>query len=110
MAFGCGFEPRKGISFAKWAYTLAITDAASPVDRRVSIEITGFEAKRCIPMLTLKMALSLLVLSVACSYPLLGQQKKPEAGPPKAQEFPIILQQSVTAGKTPVGTKIQAKL
>jgi hypothetical protein len=61
-------------------------------------------------MLTLKMAVSLLVLSVACSYPLLGQRKKPEAGPPKAQEFPIILQQSVTAGKTPVGTKIQAKL
>ncbi len=27
-----------------------------------------------------------------------------------AQEFPLILQQSVTAGKTPVGTKIKAKL
>jgi hypothetical protein len=61
-------------------------------------------------MLTLKMAVSTLVLSMACSYPLLGQQKGPEAGPPKVQEFPVILQQTVTAGKTPVGTKIQAKL
>jgi hypothetical protein len=61
-------------------------------------------------MLTLKMAVSTLVLSMACSYPSLGQQKGPEAGPPKVQEFPVILQQSVTAGKTPVGTKIQAKL
>ncbi len=61
-------------------------------------------------MLTLKMAVTTLVLIVACSHPLLGQQKGPEAGSTKAQEFPVVLQQSVTAGKTPVGTKIQAKL
>lgn len=28
----------------------------------------------------------------------------------EAQEFPVLLQQAVTAGKTPVGTKVQAKL
>ena len=61
-------------------------------------------------MLTLKMTVSTLVLSVGFSYTLAGQQRGPEAGLPKVQEFPVILQQSVTAGKTPVGTKIQAKL
>ena len=54
-----------------------------------------------------------LVLVTACAGGLFGQQKSQAADPqlPAArQEFPVILQQSVTAGKTPVGTKIQAKL
>jgi hypothetical protein len=41
---------------------------------------------------------------------LLGQQKPATAATFGAQEFPVTLQQSVTAGKTPAGTKIQAKL
>ncbi len=61
-------------------------------------------------MLTLKMAVTTLVLGAACSYTLLGQQKGPNPSPPGVQEFPITLEQNVTAGKTPVGTKIQAKL
>jgi len=32
------------------------------------------------------------------------------AATPESLEFPVVLQQTVTAGKTPVGTKIQAKL
>ncbi|MGA2746966.1 MAG: hypothetical protein ABSE44_19870 [Candidatus Sulfotelmatobacter sp.] len=51
-----------------------------------------------------------MVLSVCCSGSLLGQQKPATAATFGAQEFPVTLQQSVTAGKTPAGTKIQAKL
>jgi hypothetical protein len=61
-------------------------------------------------MLTLKMAVTTLVLGVGCSSNLLGQQKGPDSGSQAVREFPVILQQSVSAGKTPVGTKIQAKL
>jgi hypothetical protein len=41
---------------------------------------------------------------------LLGQQKPAAVSPSGVQEFPVTLQQSVTAGKTLAGTKIQAKL
>jgi hypothetical protein len=51
-----------------------------------------------------------LVLGVGSFSALLGQQKGPDPAPPAVQEFPVVLQQSVTAGKTPPGTKIQAKL
>ena len=37
-------------------------------------------------------------------------QDKPSSAPSGVREFPMVLQQSVSAGKTPVGTKIQAKL
>ena len=59
------------------------------------------------------MAVTTLVLSVSYSTSLLGQQKAAASAPSASaggQEFPVILQQSVAAGKTPVGTKIQAKL
>lgn len=61
-------------------------------------------------MLMLKMAVSTLVLGAGCSCTLLGQQKGPDSGAQAVREFPVTLQQSVSAGKTPVGTKIQAKL
>jgi len=48
-----------------------------------------------------------LVLAALCSTVLWGQQG---TGPAMDPEFPLTLQQSVTAGKTPVGSKIQAKL
>jgi hypothetical protein len=51
-----------------------------------------------------------VVLSVSYSAALLGQEKPATSAPSGAQEFPVILQESVAAGKTPVGTKIQAKL
>src|SRR5580700_1277966 len=39
---------------------------------------------------------------------LLGQQQSPS--PLGGTEFPIFMKQNIVAGKTPVGTKIQAKL
>lgn len=41
---------------------------------------------------------------------LLGQQSAPPSASPANQEFPVIFQQNIVAGKTAVGTKIQAKL
>ena len=65
-----------------------------------------------------------LLFSLSCSIALLGQETPPAAVAAPAdsaasattpvsaiaREFPVILQQNVAAGKTPVGTKIQAKL
>lgn len=42
-----------------------------------------------------------------CSTPLLAQQTP---APSSFLEFPVIMRQNVTAGKSPVGTKIQAQL
>jgi len=58
---------------------------------------------------------SRLAISVLCSAALIGQQKPAASTPATStpsgvQEFPVILQQSVSAGKTPAGTKIEAKL
>jgi hypothetical protein len=55
-------------------------------------------------------AVATLVLCVSYSAALLGQQPPASSAPAGVQEFPVMLQQSVAAGKTPVGTKIQAKL
>jgi hypothetical protein len=49
-----------------------------------------------------------LILIVSCSAK--GQQQAATASVIGVQEFPVVFQQSVTAGRTPVGTKIQAKL
>ena len=53
---------------------------------------------------------NILIFGVFCSAALLAQQKPASSAPPGVQEFPVTMQQNVTAGKTPVGTKIQAKL
>jgi hypothetical protein len=60
-------------------------------------------------MLTRTMAVSTLVL---CFYPtiVLGQQQPAASAPSEVREFPVILQQNVTAGKTQAGTKVQARL
>jgi hypothetical protein len=55
-------------------------------------------------------AVTTLVLCVSYSATLIGQQTPAPAAPSGTHEFPVILQQSITAGKTPVGTKIEAKL
>ena len=58
--------------------------------------------------MSLKISFFPLFLGALCSSSLFGQQKaEPTTATP---EFPALLQQNVTAGKTPVGTKIQAKL
>ncbi|MBZ5656852.1 MAG: hypothetical protein LAO56_16435 [Acidobacteriia bacterium] len=51
--------------------------------------------------------LSTLVFGSAAGF---GQQKAATPPAPPALEFPVTMEQSVTAGKTPVGTKIKAKL
>ncbi|HEX4786167.1 MAG TPA: hypothetical protein VH350_17635 [Candidatus Sulfotelmatobacter sp.] len=65
-------------------------------------------------MSTLLKKVSALVLvaafSMACSLPLKAQEKRETALPGNIQELPVIFQQGVTAGKTAVGTKLQAKL
>src|SRR6266403_2589125 len=43
-----------------------------------------------------------------CSAALFGQEKP--AGVVGVREFPVTLRQNVVAGKTPVGTKVEAKL
>jgi hypothetical protein len=40
----------------------------------------------------------------------LGQQTPTASASAVAQEFPVVFQQNIVAGKTPVGTKIRAKL
>src|ERR1700722_11206799 len=61
-------------------------------------------------MCTRSMVVTLLVLSAASSAILFGQQQPAPSAPSGVREFPVTLEQSVVAGKTPVGTKIQAKL
>lgn len=65
-------------------------------------------------MTSLSKTVSTLVLLTAAStvWPIsLEAQEKPETPiQGSMQEFPVILQQSLTAGKTAVGTKVQAKL
>ena len=61
-------------------------------------------------MSTRILALPTLVLSVFYSASLIGQQTPASGVATGAEEFPVILQRGITAGKTPVGTKIQAKL
>ena len=44
-----------------------------------------------------------------CSAALLAQQTPPVSAPRSLVQFPVVLQQSVEAGKTPAGTKVQGK-
>ncbi len=60
-------------------------------------------------MLTCKMVIQQLVLGF-WSAALLAQQTPPVSAPGSLVEFPVVLQQSVEAGKTPAGTKVQGKL
>jgi hypothetical protein len=61
------------------------------------------------------MLLTRLVLGVVGSAVLLGQlppptPKSPADTSPTVREFPVMVEQQVVAGKTPVGTKVMAKL
>ena len=50
------------------------------------------------------------VVIALCGTVVLGQQKSTAPSSSPLREFPVVMQQSVEAGKTPVGTKVQAKL
>ena len=54
--------------------------------------------------------ITVLVLTFFAPDSGLGQQQPAPAQAAQVQEFPVTLEQTVTAGKTPVGTKIRAKL
>src|SRR5215467_13263041 len=51
-----------------------------------------------------------LVLTLFCSAILIGQNGATTPIAASVLVFPVVFDQGVTAGKTPVGTKIQAKL
>ena len=53
--------------------------------------------------------LTYFLLGAVCSAALWGQTGGP-SNPSAEPEFPVTLQQTITSGKTPVGTKVQAKL
>ncbi len=61
-------------------------------------------------MSTRRMAVSILVLCVFSCATTLSQQKPAASAPSGTLEFPVVMQQNVAAGKTPVGAKIRAKL
>ena len=56
------------------------------------------------------LALQRWVITVFCCSTLFGQKLPTVPGSSGMRDFPVVLQQSVTAGKTPVGTVVQAKL
>jgi len=64
----------------------------------------------CISMLTGSKTVSILVLIACWSVHSQSQQKPEKPGPGSIQEFPVILEENVIAGKTPAGKKLQAKL
>ena len=57
-----------------------------------------------------RMAVTASILSIFASIALFARQNPAPASSSAPQEFPVVLQQSVVAGKTPVGSKIRAKL
>jgi hypothetical protein len=61
-------------------------------------------------MSTRTKAVSILVLCVFPSVRILSQQKPAASANRGTQEFPVVMEQNVAAGKTPVGSKIRAKL
>ena len=60
-------------------------------------------------MLTRRLVVQGAILAF-CSAASIGQQSHQASPPPVLREFPVVLQQSVEAGKTPAGTKVQGKL
>lgn len=57
-----------------------------------------------------RLNLSLIGFLSFCSITALGQKTPTASASAVAQEFPLVFQQNIVAGKTPVGTSIQAKL
>jgi hypothetical protein len=61
-------------------------------------------------MLTRRRAMQLCTVGIACCCVAFSQQKMAAPLAPYAQDLPAVMQQSVSAGKTAVGTKVRAKL
>jgi hypothetical protein len=61
-------------------------------------------------MVTRKITAQYLAIIAYCCIMLLGQQVPSSSAVAGPIEFPVIMQQSIVAGKTPVGTKVQGKL
>jgi hypothetical protein len=57
-----------------------------------------------------RIIIRLFVFGIFCSATLPAQQQPSAPTLAAVQEFPMIMQQNVTAGKTPVGTEVRAKL
>jgi hypothetical protein len=57
-----------------------------------------------------RIVLHLFVFGIFGFATLPAQEKPAASAPAGVQEFPVIMRQNVTAGKTPVGTAVQAKL
>lgn len=57
-----------------------------------------------------RIVIRLFLLGLFGSATLPAQQKSVAPAPAAVQEFPVVMRQNVTAGKTPVGTEVQAKL
>jgi hypothetical protein len=60
-------------------------------------------------MLTRRLVVQGAILAF-CSAASIGQQSHQASPPPVLRQFPVILQQSLEAGKSPAGTKVQGKL
>jgi hypothetical protein len=60
--------------------------------------------------MSIRTLFALVVVIALCGSVSLGQQKSTAPSSLPLREFPVVMQQSVEAGKTPVGTKVQAKL
>ncbi len=56
-----------------------------------------------------RLSLSLIVMLFP-AIALFGQQKPTSVTPLGVREFPVVMQKGVAAGKTPVGTKVEARL
>lgn len=85
-------------------------DGFGPLTERVFLEGVESNKRRedaSMPQRTTP--LTYLVLVALGSAALWGQTGGP-ANPSAEPEFPVTLQQTITSGKTPVGTKVQAKL
>jgi hypothetical protein len=71
---------------------------------RPTFKVARFRTDKTIVAGRAAMAFALTAVSV------LAQQKPAPPTPVAGIEFPVLMQQNVAAGKTPVGSKIQAKL
>lgn len=75
------------------------------------VKATVYELEDAVEECIVPRGLSAILVLLATACGLSSGQTKPNSNvSPAAEEFPVVLQQNVTAGKTSAGTKIQAKL
>jgi hypothetical protein len=92
-------------------YTLPILMGQHPRTRYFcKTHLPDAAFKEWTSMWTRTIAVSILSFCAGCPGTLQGQQKPAVSSPSGAREFPVVMRQNVTAGKTPAGTKVQAQL